>query len=613
MNKLVIVESPNKIKSIEKYLGTGYKVMASKGHIVVLPSKGKGNFGVDMETWTPKYEIDPDKKKVVDELKKEVKNSDHVYIATDPDREGEAIGENLATFLELEPGSFSRITYNEITESAIKKAMEKPTEIDYKLVEAQVTRRIIDRIIGYKLSGLLRRKIYGAPTSPSAGRVQSIALKLVIEKEKLIDAFVPVKYFQAQALIKDDYQAELYIEDSREKKTWIKPEEIDEIERKFNGSLIVKSVKTTTKKDAKKTPFKQSSLYKAADSKLNMSSNSAQSSMQKLFEDGIISYPRTDSTKLSNTFVESAKEYISKTYGAENVSKSIKGTSGDQNAHEAIRPTDVKLTPKKAAEKYALKGSDLKLYELIWTHTLQTIMNVPVREMLRYNLEENGNLFKLTSSKVIEMGYFLVSGYEASRELPVFKEGEVITVDKYNVEAKETKPPARYNDGSLIEHLDEIKVGRPSTFATTINILKKRAYVSVEGKALKPTPFGKIVLEKLITNFPEIINEEYTASVEDTFDKIAEGKLEKGPFLDDFWIGFEKQMDSATQTIEITKIKAPEAGKDCPECGAPLLIRTNKKQGTTFFGCSAFPKCKHIESDPNSKKVFFKKKWPTKK
>lgn len=609
MSKLVIVESPNKIKSIEKYLGKGYNVMASVGHIVYLPSSGEHRFGVDMETWTPNYKVDPKKTQVVSELRAASKKADEVLIATDPDREGEAIADNLVEFLKIEK-KYSRIRFNEITNDAIHEAISNPTKVDEDLVMSQIARRIIDRIIGYKLSGLMRKKINNTPMSPSAGRVQSIALKLVVERERLIDAFVPVQYVTAAAKINEEVSADYNSGGYEGNKPWIDPKEAEGIRSELKGALKVESVKISKRNDARLTPLKQAALYKKADSSLGMSSKAVQRAAQNLYEGygdgGLISYPRTDSTRLSSTFVTKAHSYISKNYGADYIAGDVKGTAGAQDAHEAIRPTDPTLTPARAKAMFNLNSAEAKVYELIYNHTLMSLMKVPVREILRYNLVENGHEFKLSSSKVIFEGYLKITGYSKNKELPVYKEGEVIPVQEYIFEDHETKPPARFNDGSLIETLDNIGVGRPSTFSTTVNILKDRAYVDLEGRALKPTDFGKSVSAKLSEAFPDIIEETYTAKMEKELDEIAEGKHNYRRLLNEFWELFEQKMMTATQELSVTKLASIPAGKDCPLCSNPLVVRTNKRDKTKFFACSNFPECKHTESDPNSKRRFVK-------
>ncbi|MCK5866826.1 MAG: type I DNA topoisomerase [Mycoplasmataceae bacterium] len=610
MSKLVIVESPNKIKSIEKYLGDGYKVMASVGHIVKLPSSGPNSFGVDMETWEPQYKIDDSKKTIVAELKREAKKADHVLIATDPDREGEAIGDNLITFLNIEK-KYSRIRFNEITKDAVNKSLNDSGKIDSDLVNAQIARRILDRVIGFKLSLLMRRKIYNSPVSPSAGRVQSIALKLVNEREVQIEAFVAIKYKNVNAIISDDVKASLYFPDKKENKMWVMDDEIEDVKKQLKGSLTVKSVNISKRKDAKKTPLKQSALYKMGDSSLGISSKAIQSSAQRLYEGygegGLISYPRTDSTRLSNTFVVAAQSKIKSLYGKEYIAIDIKGIGGAQDAHEAIRPTDISLFPNTARDRFNLGTNEYKVYKMIWEHTMKCLMTVPTREILRYELMEGDLNFRMSSSKIIFDGYYKINPKENDKQLPKFEKGEIVKVKDYLIDDHETQPPARYNDGSLIEKLDSIKVGRPSTFATMVDVLKKREYVTVEGRAMKITEFGRVLITKLLESFPKIITEEYTSHLESKLNEIAEGQESRARWLGEFWKSFEKTMASATTSMEITRMMPTPAGKECPKCGEQLIIRRNKKEGSRFFGCSNYPECVHTESDPSDKSRFRRK------
>lgn len=625
---LVIVESPAKIKSIEKYLGSGYVVKASVGHIATLPSTGEERFGVDLQTWTPNYKIDPKKKDVVDELKIACKDAEIVYIATDPDREGEAIGQHLVDFLHIE-SKYKRIRFNEITKDRVIQAVEHPTMIDVPLVESQTARRILDRIIGYRLSNLMRNKVENTPTNPSAGRVQSIALELVVEREKEIEAFVPTEYYSLEAKILNNFTAtyfEGHVEDedvaSDEnvandiwKPNWIRPDAIERIYASLTGSMTVANVKITDRRDAKLTPLKQSALYKKGDSMLQLSSSSIKRAAQKLYEGygdgGLISYPRTDSTRLSDTFVESAKKYIADTFGKNYVASDVKGTAGSQDAHEAIRPTDISLTPEMAKVRFNLEESEYKVYKLIYIHTLQVLMEVPIRKVTRYDLKDGNINFKLSGSIITFDGYFKATGYDKNSQLPILAVGDVIKVESYEKEQHFTKPPARFNDGSLIETLDNVGVGRPSTFSTTVETLREREYVNMEGRALVPTTFGRLIYEKLMEGFPKIMDIAYTAGVEEKLDSIADGNTDYKELLDRFWTQFDENFQHATTEISITRLSDIPAGKDCPLCGHPLVVKKNKATGQKFFACSNFPTCKHTESDPNdktSKFKFFRKK-----
>ncbi len=607
MNYLVIVESPNKEKTIKKYLGDDYEVLASVGHIVKMSTSGEGRLGIDFENWEPKYLIEPTKKDVVERLKKHAKKAKIVYIATDLDREGEAIGDNLVEFLDIKD-KYKRIRYNEITKEAVLNAIANPTVIDEDLVKAQKARRMLDRIIGFKLTNLIKTKLSNYPISPTAGRVQSIALKLVVDRENEIKAFIPFKYHLIDAVINEEITASYFNPENKDMdKKWIIPENIEEIYNSLKGPLEVIEITTTVKNDASITPLKQAILYRKAD----MSSKATQSALQRLYEGfgdgGLISYPRTDSTRLSLPFLLGAQSYIEKTFGPEYVSKTIKGIAGDQDAHEAIRPTDIGLTPQKASAKYSLSSSENKIYSLIYYTTMQAIMTVPKREILRYNLQNSGHMFKLSSSKVIFDGYLRLKGYENSKELPKYEKGQMIDVKEYINIANETKPPARYNDGSLIQKLDEIKVGRPSTFAATISKIVDRQFVEKEGKALRATEFGEQVIIKLIDGFPNEITEGYTARVEADLDLIAEGKIDYKFTMEQFWNRFNESYKSAELTLEKTILIPKLVGEICPEDKGQLIYK-NSRKGEEFIGCNNFPECKFTKNPKAKKRFAFLKK-----
>ncbi|MDK2819229.1 MAG: type I DNA topoisomerase [Mycoplasmataceae bacterium] len=607
MNYLIIVESPNKEKTIKKYLSDEYEVLASVGHIVKMSTSGDGRLGIDFENWEPKYSIDPIKKDVVEKLRKHAKKADIVYIATDLDREGEAIGDNLVEFLNIKD-KYKRIRYNEITKEAVLSAIANPSVIDDNLVKAQKSRRMLDRIIGFKLTNLIKTKLSNYPIAPTAGRVQSIALKLVVDRENEIKSFIPVKYHTIDAIVNDEITATYFNPENKEiDKNWILPEHINEIYNSLKGPLVVDTVTTSIKNDASITPLKQAVLYRKAD----MSSKSTQSALQKLYEGfgdgGLISYPRTDSTRLSIPFLLGAKSYIKKVFGPEYVSETIKGIAGDQDAHEAIRPTDIGLTPQKAMQKYSLSSAENKIYSLIYYITMQAIMTVPKREIIRYNLKNSGHFFKLTSSKVIFDGYLKLKKYEASKELPKYKKDEIIHVKEYINNAHETKPPSRFNDGSLIQKLDEIKVGRPSTFATTISKIIDRKFVEKEGKALQATKFGEEVIKKLIEGFPNEITEGYTARVEADLDLIAEGKIDYKFTMEQFWNRFNESYKTAELTLEKTILIPRLVGELC-ELDQGQLIYKNSRKNEEFIGCINFPECTFTKNPATKKRFSFLKK-----
>lgn len=610
MKYLVIVESPNKVKTIQKYLGSDYEVKASVGHIVKMMTGGEKNLGIDFENWEPKYKIEPEKKHIVAELKKDASKADIVYIATDPDREGEAIGDNLVEYLDIK-NKYKRIKYNEITKDAILSSIENPTTIDENLVKAQKSRRMLDRIIGFRLTNLMIKKMSNYPEKPTAGRVQSIALKLVVDREKEIREFQPVLYSTIEAKINENISAIYYNTNSEfENKEWIKREDAQKILSELSGPLKVTDIKLTKKSDAKITPLKQSILYKKAD----MSSKAVQSAAQKLYEGfgdgGLISYPRTDSTRLSETFLVKARSFIKNKYGEQYVANDIKGFSGDQDAHEAIRPTDISLDPEQAAKKYQLSSYEYKVYSIIWYTTMRAIMSVPVREILRYELENNNHKFKLSSSKVIFDGYLILSQKDLEKELPKYNINDLVDVQEYLAFDHETKPPAHYTDGSLIEKLDEIKVGRPSTFATTVEKILDRKFVVKEGNSLKSTEFGEAVITKLIEGFPNEITEGYTARVEADLDLIAEGEIDYKHLMQSFWERFDDSFKTAESTLERTVLLDRFLGENCPECNNPLIYKTSKKNKEEFIACSTWPQCKYtrsIKTYKNKRFSFLKK------
>ncbi|QJR44040.1 type I DNA topoisomerase [Mycoplasma miroungirhinis] len=610
MYKLIIVESPNKQATIQKYLGSEYKVLASVGHILKLSTKGREQFGIDFDTWEPKYEVEKGKKSVIDNLKKEAQKSSEVLIATDPDREGESIAQNLVDCLGIE-NKYHRITYNEITKQAILDAIDNPQQINKNLVEAQKARRMLDRIIGFKLSKLMKQTTKNQPTNPSAGRVQSIALKLVCDREKEIENFKPIQYETISAEIENNVTAQLYLKPSvfKNNNTWLTSEIASQAINSQSNFLTVTEYKISTKKDSVVTPFKQSALYREA----KYSSKIVQDAAQKLFERGLISYPRTDSTRMNDKFVSSSKKFIEKKYGKDYVAKQVKGFSGSQDAHEAIRPTDLELTPEKAKIEHQLDNYLFYIYELIYNKTLMSLMSVPVREIYSYNLLDNESNYKMSFSKILFKGYSVIKeNDEEQKNIPKYEVGSKIPVKKYIHETKQTQPPARYSEGQLIEKLDNIKVGRPSTFATTIKVIKQRLFVESNKNILTPTEFGKVIIEKLVTNFKTIINEDYTSKVEEQLDEIAEGKGKEGKekLMESFWESFSKTFDEVSKKIEISTLSIQYNGETCPLCGNKLLFRHNKSNRQRFIGCENFPKCKFTKSDETApkKRTFYKKK-----
>ncbi|BAP39587.1 type I DNA topoisomerase [Metamycoplasma canadense] len=608
MNKIMIVESPNKVHTIQKIVGDEIRVVASVGHILKLSTTGLNNLGIDFENWEPKMVPDPLKKNIISELKKITKPADQVLIATDPDREGEAIANNLVTTLKLD-NKYKRIKYNEITEEAIKFAIENPLEIDNNLVNAQKSRRMLDRIIGFRLSQLMQQKIKNAPTYPSAGRVQSIALKLVCDREKEIENFNPILYSKINVNLENNLNASLYLKQNKDfdDNTWLSRDNADLILNqllKSNYELIVDEISITKRKESAYTPFKQSILYKEA----KYNSQVVQVSAQKLFESGLISYPRTDSTRLSEGFILKARKYIENRFGEKYIAKEIKGFSGTQDAHEAIRPTQIDLTPEDAKVKYNLNDVDAYIYKIIYDKTILSLMTTPEKEIHKFNLKQDGKYFRMSFSKVIFDGYYAYLGTEEIINIPSFKKGDVIKAKEFIKEDKQTLPPSRYSEGSLIKKLDDIKVGRPSTFASTISVIKQRLFVELNDGYLVPSEFGKIVLEKLLTSFPKTINEEYTAKIEGKLDLISEGNEDYKNVMQKFWNSFNQRYNDIKDELNITILEPNMLDEKCPECNANLVYRYTKIKKQKFIGCSAFPSCRYIKNIDNPNKKYYRRK-----
>lgn len=601
---LVIVESPSKSKTIEKYLGSDFEVTSSKGHIRDLATTGKGGLGVDVEnSFKPNYVINKDKKDVVKELKKCVKDADYVYLATDPDREGEAISWHLAEVLGIDQTLSNRVVFNEVTRDAVIDALNHPRTIDQNLVKSQETRRVLDRIIGFKLSKLLQKKI----KSKSAGRVQSVALRLICEKEKEIEAFIPEEYWKVKALFeKDDISFEAELAKYQGKKIELKNEEQTlAVYESLNKEFIVSDVKKTQKKRASKPPFITSTLQQEASSKLNFKAKRTMMIAQKLYEGidigeetvGLITYMRTDSIRLSDTFIEEAKDYIEKKYGKDYVGsvKVSKKKENVQDAHEGIRPTSVMRTPESMKEY--LSADEFKLYSLIYARAVASLMAPAKLNSTSLALDNNGYEFKASGSIITFDGYLRVYGsYEKQSDeiLPVVVVDEKLMSQDIQKNQHFTKPPARYTEAKLIKELEELGIGRPSTYASIIDTIVTRQYVEMVDKAFKPTESGVLTNDKLVEFFDSIINVEYTASMEQELDEIAEGEDNYVNALTKFEDKFEPLLENAYDKME--QIQPEKTGEQCPECGGDLVIR--KGRYGTFVACSNYPTCKYIKKEP---------------
>ena len=605
--KLVIVESPHKSKTIEKYLGKDFKVVSSVGHIRDLSTSGKYGFGVDIDNnFKPDYKIIKGKAKLVKELKKDIKDADFVYLATDPDREGEAISWHLYDTLGLKEENYDRIVFNEITKKAVLDSFNKARKIDDNLVKSQETRRILDRIIGFRLSKLMQSKTGGK----SAGRVQSVALKLIVDREREIEAFIPEEYFEIEAKF-NDFDAKL--DTYNHKKIEIKKEsEAKEILSKLSNAFKIESIDKKEKAKKSKFPFTTSTLEQEASTKLGFTSKKTMMIAQKLYEginlkdgaEGLISYMRTDSVRLSDEFIKDTYGYIKDNYGSEYVGyvKKSNKTENVQDAHEAIRPTNINNNPEKIKEY--LTNDEYKLYSLIYYRALASLMKDAKVEATTVILDNNNYQFKVNGQILIFDGYLKVySKYEDSEDkvLPDFSnyKSNVLVANTIEYTSHTTKPPARYTESKLIKEMEELGIGRPSTYAKTIDTIEERGYVKVIDKKFIPTEVGIETTDKLQEFFKDIINVEYTKNMEDDLDKIAEGNMEWNKLLSIFYQEFEPKVEVAFKNMEK---KAPEeTGELCPNCGSPLVIKQSKYG--KFTACSNYPTCKYIKSNKEEKEV----------
>ncbi|MBR1413436.1 MAG: type I DNA topoisomerase [Bacilli bacterium] len=601
MKKLVIVESPAKSKTIEKYLGSDFNVVSSKGHIRDLATTGKFGLGVDVDNdFKPNYIAIKGKTKDIKALKKLSDASDMVYLATDPDREGEAISWHLYDELGLKDDKYKRVVFNEITKNVVVDAIKHPREIDYDLVKSQETRRILDRIIGFRLSKLMRSKTGGK----SAGRVQSVALKLIVDREREIESFNPEEYWTITADF-IDYKFKADLEKYKTKKLEIKTqEEADEILNNLSNEFKIDDITIKDKQKASKFPFKTSTLQQVASNKLNFASSKTMRVAQKLYEGvdlgsetvGLITYMRTDSERLSPVFIDETFKYIEDVYGKDYVGivKKPKKNENMQDAHEAIRPTSINRTPE-SVKKY-LSSDEYKLYSLIYYRALAYLMAPAVASATTIILNNNDYMFKATGSVIKFDGYLKVyAKYEDSTDtvLPDLSDKQSISTDKIDKEQHFTKPPARFTESSLIKELEALGIGRPSTYATIMQTIKDRGYVILEEKKFIPTDIGIETTDKLQEFFSNIVNVEYTANMESDLDKIAEENMDNIKVLRDFYDEFEPLVEKAFKEME--KKEAESTGEVCPECGNDLVIRQGKFG--KFTACSNYPECKYIKKE----------------
>ncbi|MFK3938684.1 type I DNA topoisomerase [Alkalihalobacillus sp. NPDC078783] len=606
---LVIVESPAKAKTIGKYLGKKYIVKASMGHVRDLP---KSQMGVDVSNdFEPRYITIRGKGPVLKDLKTAAKKVKKVYLAADPDREGEAIAWHLAHSLDIDEHSDCRVVFNEITKQAIKDAFKTPRPINMDLVDAQQARRILDRLVGYNISPLLWKKV---KKGLSAGRVQSVAVKMIIDREKEIQAFKPEEYWSIPGkflLNKDEFEAKFYGVDGKKKELGSE-QEVNEVLARLKGkNYDVESVKKKERKRNPVAPFTTSSLQQEAARKLNFRAKKTMMIAQQLYEGidlgkqgtvGLITYMRTDSTRISDTAKEETKTYIENTYGKEYVAqgaRSVKKDQKTQDAHEAIRPTSVNYDPKEM--KAYLSRDQLRLYKLIWERLVSSQMAPAIMDTMTVDLNNNGVLFRATGSKVKFPGFMKVyiegnddGKKEEDKLLPNLEEGQTVQQKDLDPTQHFTQPPPRYTEARLVKTMEELGIGRPSTYAPTLDTIQRRGYVALSEKRFIPTELGDIVLELIVDFFPEILDVKFTAKMETDLDSIEDGKDQWIKVIDSFYQGFEKRLSVAEEQMKEVEIKDEPAGETCEKCGSEMVYKMGRYG--KFMACSNFPDCRNTKA-----------------
>ncbi|MEK4494133.1 type I DNA topoisomerase [Ureibacillus sp. FSL W8-0352] len=607
---LVIVESPAKAKTIERYLGKKYKVKASIGHVIDLP---KSQMGIDTEdNYKPKYITIRGKGPILQELKTAAKKAKKVYLAADPDREGEAIAYHLAKALNIDTESDCRVVFNEITKDAVLESFKYPRPINKHLVDAQQARRVLDRLVGYNISPILWRKV---KKGLSAGRVQSVAMRLIIDRENEIKHFVPEEYWTIEGKFeknKKQFEA-LYYGDEKEKVKLTNQQQVEEILKKIEGSEF--EVVNVTKKERKRNPapaFTTSSLQQEAARKLNFRAKKTMMIAQQLYEGidigkdegtiGLITYMRTDSTRISDAAKAEAIQYIHDKYGKEYVSEEIpkaKKQTNAQDAHEAIRPTSVLRTPDQL--KDVLTRDQLRLYRLIWDRFVASQMAPAILDTVSVELKNSGCIFRANGSQLKFSGFMKVyiegtddQTEETTKILPELHVGDKIKSVEIIPKQHFTQPPPRYTEARLVKELEELGIGRPSTYAPTVDVIQRRGYVQLDNKRFVPTELGEIVHSLMMEFFPEIIDIEFTAKMEADLDKIEEGKTDWIQIIDNFYKEFEKHVKHADEAIEKIEIKDEPAGEDCEKCGAPMVFKLGRYG--KFMACSNFPECRNTKT-----------------
>ena len=614
MSKLIIVESPSKIKTIKKTLGSGYTVMASKGHVRDLP---KSKLGVDTEhDFKPQYINMSDKKDLIKELKDAAANSDGVLLATDPDREGEAISWHLAHLLALDLNEPNRVAFNEITESGVKAGIAAPHKIDLNLVDAQQARRVLDRIVGYKLSPFLWKKV---KSGLSAGRVQTVALRLIVEREREIEKFNSEEYWSVDAKLlagTKSFKAALYgFADGKKIDVIPNAEEADKIVSELSGAeYIVSALKKGTRKKQPAPPFITSTLQQEASRKLGFTGQRTMRIAQQLYEGvdvpgagttGLITYMRTDSLRISEEARAAAYKYITGRYGKEYLPEKpryFKTKSGAQDAHEAIRPTSVSFTPESV--KDALTAEQYKLYKLIWERFIASLMEVCVQNTVNADITAGDYLFKASGYSVKFDGFTVL--YEEGKDedsaeggaLPEMKTGDKLKLKELTPNQHFTQPPARYTEPTLIKALDENGIGRPSTYAPILSNILGRDYIEREKKSLKPTNLGMVVSDLMVEYFDKIVDVKFTAGLEKQLDEIGAGKRGWVDTIKDFYKDFDKLYKKAEESLEGKRVKVPDEETDviCDKCGRKMVVKSGRFG--KFLACPGYPECKNTKPMP---------------
>ena len=608
-DKLIIVESPAKANTIKRFLGGNTKVVASMGHIRDLP---KSKMGVDIEhDFEPEYINIRGKGDLIKALKKDAKDAKQIYLATDPDREGEAIAWHLAHILGIPEDSVCRVTFNEITKETVKESMKKPRKIDMNLTNAQQARRVLDRIVGYKISPLLWKKV---KPGLSAGRVQSVAVKLIVDRENEIRNFIPEEYWNIYATLLDEkskkeFEAKFYGKDGK-KIDLHKKEEVDEILANIeNGKYIVTNVKLGEKKRTPAPPFTTSTMQQEASRKLGFSLKKTMSVAQGLYEGvkipekgtvGLITYMRTDSTRISVEAREAAKEEITKTYGtAYYENRYYKKSSEAQDAHEAIRPTYINISPESIRTSLTL--DQYRLYKLIYNRFLASQMAPAVFDTINVDIDVNKYNFKASGQNLKFKGFMVlyVEGNDSNENddenvmLPMLEAGQEVKKKKLNPKQSFTEPPARYTEASLVKELEAKGIGRPSTYSPIITTILERRYVEKDKKQLVPTELGEVVNKLLIENFSDVVNVEFTAKVENEFDDVASGKEEWKQVLRDFYPQFEQEVEKVDKELEHVKLEDEVTDVKCEKCGRNMVVKIGRYG--KFLACPGYPECKNVK------------------